>query len=126
MLDTEEATEFIIHELCRFSKRHNLTREVCERYNLSWGDADAFIAAVEAGNWRTIEAHRNRTLNIFAVIFVIVGIFLMFSMSISPFFGLSFTSLILPIPYWGNVSFFIVGLGLTLGGLSHLLKMVQD
>jgi hypothetical protein len=124
LLDTEEATRFVIRGLSRFGKRHDLTREVCERYNLSWDDANAFIAAVEAENSQTINARRGGVLNVFAIIFIIVGSFLMLSMVLSPFIGLSFSRMM--IPYWGNVSIFITGLGLTLGGLVQLLKLVQD
>lgn len=124
LLDREEATRFIVRGLSRFGKRHDLTREVCERYDLSWDDANAFINLVEAENQRTINARKGGVLNIFAIIFIIVGSSLMISMILSPFIGLSFSRMM--IPYWGNVSIFITGLGLTIGGLVQLLNLVRD
>lgn len=124
MFDSQEATRFIIRGLSRFGKRHDLTREVCERYYLSWDDANKLIDTVEAENRKTIESRKGGVLNVFAIIFIVVGSFLMLSMVISPFIGLSFSRMM--IPYWGNVSIFITGLGLTIGGLVQLLKLVQD
>jgi len=126
LLDTEEATNFIVRGLSRFGKRHDLTMEVCERYNLSWDDANAFIDRVEAENLRTIQARKGGVFNVFAIMFIVIGVFLMVGMVISPFIGLTFFYLSLPIPYLPNIVLFLTGLGMTMGGLVQLLKLVQD
>jgi predicted phage tail protein len=123
MLDSQEATKFIIRGLSRFGHRHDLTREVCERYRIDWDEANKLIARVEAEHKHSIEARRGGTLNVFAIIFIIIGVFLMAGMFISPFLSQTYATLGVPIPTWRNVVLFLTGLGMTMGGLVQLLKL---
>lgn len=120
-----EATEFTIRELSRFGNHQDLVRALCEKYNMRWDEARAFIAKVAVENRESIEKRRGSKLNVLAIMFILMGAILMIAMIISPFYfiGISIAPGRFPIPYIPNALIFLTGLGLTAGGLVQLLKL---
>ena len=121
----QELTAFIIKELSRHRDRKNLIRDVCERAELCWKDAERLITLVEAQHRPAITVPRTPWLLFLSIGALLLGTGLLaFNLqSILAFFQKDVLHQVLSLQSMSyQVIGLITGLVMTVGGLSGLWR----
>jgi len=116
-MNQQEATDFVIRELGKHHQRNDIVQNLCEATSMSWEEAKKFIQQVEAQHRGQIAKKQSPLIVIMGTGSIITGFFLSIVMIYATLQGWIFFLLSMPIPYLGNVVYFLIGIGMIVGGL---------
>ena len=124
-MDNTEIKKFIVLELGKRHKPDDIIKEVCERAGMNWADARKLVQQVYAENRGEISSHQNGMVKWIAWAEIIGGAFISTGVAVGTFSGWIIFLLRLPVPYLGNIVYFILGILLIIGGIMGLEKTSQ-
>jgi hypothetical protein len=117
-MDQSEATDFVIRELGKLHQKNDIVQKLCDATSMNWGEAERFVQQVEAQNRGKIAQNQTPMVAILGGLTIIAGfavsIFILYQTLVN---GLIIIFLRLPIPYLGNIVYFLIGVGMIAGGL---------
>ena len=121
-MDPDETTQFIIRSLRQQRNRNDIIKSICERTGMNWEQAKHHIAQVEIEHHETIAAGQKPLLIAIACLTLLLGLALSLGMVIMTLTGWVIFLLRLPIPYLGNLVYFLIGVLITVGGAIGLRR----
>jgi hypothetical protein len=115
LMQQDELTKYVVTELAKSRNHSNIVLGVCERTNMSWAEAEKFIAQIQYQNRRTIAARKSPFLVIASVVILLAGLGIVC-------LSVALMAEVRPRPS----TFYILGFGFSLvvGGLVGLWKTV--
>ena len=116
-MNQEQAKEFVIRELGRNLPKNEVIRELCEQSGMNWTEATEFIEQVEFDHESEIALKQSPIIVFLGSMFLLGGLILTGTIAVMTFQGYVIFLLKLPIPYLGNIVYFVTGVGLITGGL---------
>jgi len=116
-MNQQEATDFVIQELGKHHQKNDIIQNLCEVTSMSWEDAKKFILQVEAQYRGQIAKKQSPLIVIMGTGSILAGFFISIAIIYATLQGWFFFLLSMPIPYLGNVVYFLVGIGMIVGGL---------
>lgn len=119
-MDQEQAKEFVIRELGRHHHKNEVIRELCEQSGMNWTEATEFIEQVEIEHESEIAIKQSPIIVFLGSMFLLGGLILTVTIAIMTFQGYVIFFLKLPIPYLGNLVYFVIGVALITGSLRGL------
>jgi hypothetical protein len=120
---TDEATKKIIRDLAKHRPRNLIITEVCENYRLNWEDAERLVDKVENDHQNTIYSRQKPSYILLGGSITLGGFILALYMLYAAANGMIFFLLRLPVPYLGNLVFFVIGIMAMIGGLRGLIRI---
>ena len=116
-MDQSEATDFVIRELGKLHQKNDIIQKLCDATSMNWGEAERFVRQVEAQNRGKIAQNQTPMVAILGGFTIITGfavsIFILYQTLVN---GLIIIFLRLPIPYLGNIVYFLIGVSMIVGG----------
>jgi hypothetical protein len=125
-LDTPENIALVIGELGKHRHRNDIIMELCQQTNSSWDRVQRFVQRLESQNRQKIAARQSPILIMIGVMTIVIGLGLAVYMTIETLNGSIYFLLGTPIPYSGNVSYFVLGLGMLAGGTVGTLRTLRS
>jgi hypothetical protein len=116
MADSAQLEKMIISELSKHRNPNDIIPVICEQYSLNWPEAQAIVERVRAARRSEINKKDNNLSLIFGFIMIIAGILLSLIILYLTLDGVIIFILRLPIPYLGNLAFFLLGIFIAAGG----------
>lgn len=117
-MNQQEATEFVIRELGKHHQKNDIIQKVCESVDgMNWGEAEKFVQRVEAENRSAIALKQSPLVTFIGISTVILGLGLTLWVAFETLQGYIIFFLSFPVPYLGNVFYFLLGLAMTGGGI---------
>jgi len=117
-MNQQEATEFVIRELGKHHPKNDIIQKVCESVDgMNWGEAEKFVRRVEVENRRAIVLKQSPLVTFIGVCTIILGLGLTFWVAFETLQGYIIFFLSFPVPYLGNIFYFLLGLAMTGGGI---------
>jgi hypothetical protein len=116
MADSAQLEKMIISELSKRRHPNDIIPVICEQYSLNWPEAQAIVERVRAAHQSEINKKENNLSLIFGFIMIIAGILLTLTILFLTLDGVIIFFLRLPIPYLGNLAFFLLGIFIAAGG----------
>lgn len=116
-MNKETATDFVIRELGKHHARNDIIQRLCEVTSMNWGQAENFVREVEAQNASLIAQKQSPLITIIGVLTIIVGFGLSVWVAYETLHGVIIFFLSFPVPYLGNLTYFVVGIGMVAGGI---------
>jgi hypothetical protein len=116
-MNQQEATDFVIQGLGKHQQKNDIIRKLCESSNMNWGQAEKFIQQVEAQHGGMIAQKQSPIIAVIGTVTVIAGFAVAIGVIVLTLQGWIFFFLRLPIPYLGNITYFVIGIGMIAGGL---------
>jgi hypothetical protein len=116
MADSAQLEKMIISELSKHRNPNDIIPVICEQYSLNWPEAQAIVERVRAARRSEINKKDNNLSLIFGFIMIIAGILLSLTILFLTLDGVIIFILRLPIPYLGNLAFFLLGIFIAAGG----------
>ena len=116
-MNQQEATDFVIRELGKHRQRNDIIHKLCETGGMNWGDAEKFMRRVEAENKSAIARKQSPLITLMGIGTIILGLALTLWVAIETLQGYIIFFLSFPVPYLGNIFYFITGLAMLLGGM---------
>ena len=114
-MQQEEITAFIVAELAKHHPPKDITISLCEKARISWADADKLVRQVQASHGREIAARQSPLLIFFSMALLIVGL------GAIAYGVISFTEGVVS---RSTLQYFLLGLGLVLGGIIGLWSTI--
>jgi hypothetical protein len=124
-MDQERMTRYVISELGKHKHPNDVIKALCETGQIDWSTAKRFVYTVKAKNKGKIMRRRAPMLIMIALITMVVGAVLTVGISIATLRGWIIFFLAMPIPYLGNIVYFLVGVGAFFGGLIGLFRVTK-
>ena len=124
-MQQEQAKEFVIRELGRNHPKNEVIRELCEQSGMNWTQATDFIRQVEMEHDSEIALKQSPIIVFLGSIFLIGGLILSVSIAIMTLQGYVIFLLKLPIPYLGNLFYFVIGVAMITGSLSGMWSTLK-
>jgi hypothetical protein len=122
-MDNTDIKKFVILELGKHHKPDDIIKEVCERTGMGWSDAQKFVRQVYAENRGEITGRQNGILMFLVVAEILGGFALSSGVLVATLSGWIIFLLRFPIPYLGNLVYFVIGIAMMLGGIRGFLNM---
>jgi hypothetical protein len=122
----DKTVEYVVRELGRHRPENDIIRTVVYLEDTSWEEAKRIVAEVKARYRGRIVRRQSPLLVAIGVATSIGGFALCVGMVIATLEGFSFFLLSIPIPYLGNVVYFVTGLGMMVGGAYGTGPVVWD
>jgi hypothetical protein len=122
----EEITEYIIRELGRHRPENDIVRNVACCANVSWDEARRLVAEVKAKHRGRVVRRQSPVLLALGVATFIGGFFLSMGMVLATLGGAVVFFINVPVPYLGNMVYFVTGLGMMAGGAWGLGPVVLE
>ena len=116
-MNKETATDFVIRELGKHHSRNDIIQRLCEVTSMNWGQAEDFVREVETKNASTIAQKQSPLITFIGVLTIIAGFGLSMWVAYETLNGYIIFLLSFPIPYLGNITYFVVGIGMIAGGI---------
>jgi len=116
-MNQQEATDFVIRELGKHRQRNDIIQKLCEEGGMNWGDAEKFMRRVEVENKSAITLKQSPLITVIGMGTIILGLALTLWVTIASLQGYIIFFLSFPVPYLGNIFYFIIGLAMILGGM---------
>jgi len=116
-MDQAEATEFVIRELGKLHSRNDIIQKLCNATNMNWGQAEKFVRQVEVQNSGRIAQNQIPMVAILGGFTIIAGLAVSSFIIYETLHGFIIFFLRLPIPYLGNIVYFLIGVSMVAGGL---------
>ncbi|MFL7792553.1 MAG: hypothetical protein AB8I69_10465 [Anaerolineae bacterium] len=111
----ERTVEYIVKELGRHRAENDIIRTVVHLEDTSWEEAKRMVAAVKVRYKGQIVRRQSPVLMAIGAVTFIGGFALCAGMVVATLEGINIFFLSLPIPYSGNIIYFVTGLGM-MGG----------
>src|SRR5436190_1432444 len=124
-MDQAEATEFVVRELGKHHSRDDIIRTLCEQAGFDWYRAKEFVQRVEKEHGQRIAIRQSPLIVILGLATLLVGVGLSTWVTWETLQGTIIFFISMPIPYLGNVIYFITGLGMIAGGIAGLWKTIE-
>ncbi len=112
----DEREKLVVKGLTSYRDQNEIIMELCQKYNMQWAEANQFFALVKEENRDRISSSRGVFLKGMSIFFIAGGAILSLSILIATLSGVIIFFLRLPIPYLGNVVFFLLGGAIMVGG----------
>ena len=116
-MNQQEATQFVIRELGKLRPRNDIVQKVCESTNMDWGQAEKFIQSIEAEHGRAIAKKQSPLVAVIGLGTVIAGFALSGWILYETLNGIIIFFLSFPVPWLGNITYFLIGAAMIAGGL---------
>jgi uncharacterized membrane protein len=116
-MDDTDIKKFIITQLGKHHNPNEITKEVCERTGMRWDDAQKFIKQVYAENREEIVGRQSGIIIALSVLIIISGVVVSGGVLVATLSGWVVLFLRLPIPYLGNLVYFLLGIAMIMGGI---------
>jgi hypothetical protein len=116
MADSAQLEKMIISELSKHRNPNDIIPVICEQYSLNWPEAQAIVERVRSARRSEINKKDNNLSLILGFIMIIAGILLSLTILFLTLDGVIIFILRLPIPYLGNLAFFLLGIFIAAGG----------
>jgi hypothetical protein len=123
---SQETSKYIVRELGRHRAENEIILVVTQRENLSWEEARQLVENVKVERRGSIARRQSPLLIAIGVATFIVGIGLSMAIAWATIDGGIIFFLNLPIPYLGNIVYFVTGLGMMIGSAYGLGPIVLD
>jgi hypothetical protein len=78
-MDRQQLTEHIVHRLSESAGRNDIVREVCEKGDLHWADAEALVDEIAASQSQRIARRRYPIFLAISVVTLVAGFLLVLS-----------------------------------------------
>ncbi|MBN1977375.1 MAG: hypothetical protein JW918_08235 [Anaerolineae bacterium] len=111
----EKTVEYVVKELGKHRSENDIIRTVVHLENVSWEEARRMVAAVKVKCKGQIARRQSPILVAIGMVTFLGGVALAAGMVIATLMGINLFFLSLPIPYLGNVIYFLTGLGMMAG-----------
>ncbi len=111
----EKTIEYIVKELGKHHQENDIVRTVVYMEDVSWEEARRMIAEVKVRHKGQIVRRQSPLLIAIGAVTFIGGLALCVGMVIATLGGFNIFFLSMPIPYSGNVVYFVTGLGMMAG-----------
>lgn len=125
-MNEQQSTDFVIRQLGRHSQRNEIIRQLCEYSEMNWAQAEKFILKVESEHKQKIAARQSPLIATIGGITIIVGLITTIGVVMRTFQGEIILLLSLPIPYSGNVAYFLLGIAMITGGLRGTWSVLRN
>jgi hypothetical protein len=116
-MNQQEATEFVIRELGKHRQKNDIIQKLCEATGMDWPQAEKFMHQVRTQHGGQIARSQSPLITVMSIGFILVGLALSVFILYETLNGLIIFFLRLPIPYLGNITYFLVGVGMIAGGI---------
>jgi len=116
-MNQQEATEFVIRELGKHRQRNDIIQKLCETGGINWGNAEKFVRRVETENRSAIALKQSPLITLIGMGTIILGLALTLWIAIETLQGFIIFFLSFPVPYLGNIFYFLMGLAMIIGGM---------
>ena len=121
-MDRQEAAAFILDALVKDRNRSDLIMELCERTGGSWDQVQRLVQQVEFENRQKVAGSQSPLLVVIGALTIISGLSLAVCVAIFTLKRLSFPLLPIPVPYLGNLIYFVTGLAMMGAGILGVLR----
>jgi hypothetical protein len=81
-MDRQQLTDHVVHRLGELAGRNDIVREVCEKGQLHWADAEALVDEVLASQSQTIARRRYPIFLAISVVTLVAGFLLVVSTAV--------------------------------------------
>lgn len=112
----DETVEYVVGELGKHRSENDIIRTVVYLEDTSWEEAKQIVAQIKIRCRGQIARRQGPLLIAVGAMTFIGGLALCASMVIATLQGFAIFFLSLPIPYLGNLVYFVTGLGMMAGG----------
>jgi hypothetical protein len=112
----DETIKYVVKELGKHRSENDIVRTVVYLEDASWEEAKRIVAEIKIKCRGQIARRQSPLLIAIGAATFIGGFVLCASMVIATLEGFNIFFLSLPIPYSGNVTYFVTGLGMMAGG----------
>jgi hypothetical protein len=116
-MNKEQATEFVIRELGKHHQRNDIIQKLCEAGGVSWATAEKFVQQVEAEHGSKIALRQSPLVALVGAATALAGLGLMAWVTMETLQGYMILLLNFPVPYLGNVTYFLTGLAMLVAGI---------
>jgi hypothetical protein len=123
-MNKEEATNFVIQELGKHHSRNDTIQKLCEATSMNWEQAEKFIREVETQNRSAIAQKQSPIITILGTFTILAGLGLSLWIAYATMQGWVILFLSFPVPYLGNITYFVIGIGMVAGGLRGMWETI--
>ncbi len=116
-MNQQEATQFVISELGKHHEKNDIIQKLCESTSMNWNQAEKFIQQVQAEHGSVIAQKQSPLIVAIGSVIVIAGIVVALAAIYVTLQGENVRLRGVPIPYSGNVAYFLIGAAMIGGGL---------
>jgi len=116
-MNQQEATEFVIQELGKHHQKNDIIQKLCESTSMNWNQAEKFIQQVEAQHSGTIAQKQSPMIVAIGTVVAIAGLTVTVIAVYATLTGESMRMRGIPIPYAGNIVYFVGGIAMIGGAL---------
>ena len=125
-MDEQQAIEYVIRELGRHSQRNEVIRRLCEYGGMNWSQADKFIHKVESEHKQKIAVRQTPLIAAIGGITLLAGLVITINVILRTIQGEIIFLLSIPIPYSGNIAYFVTGMAMITGGLRGTWNVLRN
>jgi len=119
-MNQQEATDFVIRELGKLRPRNDIIQKLCELSGMNWNQAEKFIRHVETQNKSSIAIKQSPLVTIMGIGMVLAGLAISIWIAVVTLQGVIIFFLSFPIPYLGNIFYFLLGIAMIAGGIGGM------
>ena len=116
----------IIKDLSKHRTENFIVTDICESTGMKWDEAERLVEEIQANNSLEISSRQKPFLLILGSTLAVGGLILSGFILYETLSGLIIFVGPVPIPYLGNIIFFILGLGLIIGGTRGVIKTLRE
>lgn len=122
----DEITRKIIRDLAKKRPRDAIITELCEFACLKWDQAERLVNEIELENTEDILSRQKLFNILLGSAFALGGFLLSACIVFASFNGMILFFLGLPIPYLGNILYFVIGILAFMGGLRGIVSTQES
>ncbi|MCD4803955.1 MAG: hypothetical protein K8R16_13540 [Anaerolineales bacterium] len=116
----------IVGNLVRRRSKNSIITALCESSDLRWVEAKRLVDEIEENNSLEIYSRQKPFMIILGSMIALGGCILSGFILYETLTGLIVFVGIVPIPYFGNIFLFGLGLGMLIGGSRGVIKLLMD
>ena len=125
-LNQQDAVDFVVRELGKHRQKNDIIQKLGETNEMNWSDADKFVRRVEAENSGAIARKQSPVITVMGVGTIILWLALVLWVVIETLQGYIIFFLSFPVPYLGNIFYFLTGTAMIMGGLRGIWDTVRS
>ena len=116
-MNQQEATDLVIRELGKLRPRNDIIQKLCEATSMDWTQAEKFLKQVETQNKSLIARKQSPMITVIGIGMILAGLGLCIYIFYETLQGYIIFFLSFPVPYLGNITYFLIGAAMIGGGL---------
>ncbi len=124
-MNKEEAIDFVVRELGKHHPVNDIIQKLCETTSMNWGQAEKFVYQVAQTHRSRIAAKQSPLVTLIGVVTVLFGCGVVTFITLETLRGTIIIFLNLPIPYLGNIFYFILGFAMIAGGIRGMWSTIN-